>query len=129
MATHMKRILTVVILIAMITAAAGCEAFMAPPRTVLQYEFMPASGQLHYPRRVIALYNMQRALDPDASLSERVASLHVVEHVGMEYPEVCDNLRMLANDPETPAKLGLEASRILWPVDQQEHQLAAMSYW
>ncbi len=104
--------------------ASGCTMGSKPPESIGEYDWIVSEGFECYPQRTIALYNLQLAVDPDVPVERRVAALRLVEHIGADYPEVWEQLLMLADNPQTPTPLGIEVRQMLRPTGHAAEELA-----
>jgi hypothetical protein len=75
------------------------------PVTVEQYEAAQGPDTRTVAPEVVRLHNLQRVLNGDLPVAERVASLRLVERLGGDEKSLLEALSTLAGDPKTPAEL------------------------
>ncbi len=92
----------------------GCAPMAPPPpKSLAEYKIMRTQDPHAYARRTILLTNLQRALDHERLVQERMDSLRLVMHLGSNDPSVKNQLRPLLTESDCPYELRRSAAEFL----------------
>ena len=117
-------------LLAAVSLAGGCGGEIGPPPHNLTEYRQYHGGQQHpYPRFVILQHNLQRVLDGQRSIEERVESLRLVDHLGGEDPSVRTSIAAILAETEAPAELHRAALSFLMKRDFPDLAAHLMKAW
>ncbi len=84
-----------------------------PPKSLAEYKIMRTQDPHAYSRRTILLTNLQRALDHERLVQDRVDSLRLVMHLGSNDQSVKNQLRPLLTESNCPYELRRSAAVFL----------------
>ena len=103
----------------------GCEPVqLSPaPKNLAEYSQMGRADRQRYSNETVLQFNLARVYDPELAVKERLASLAVVDKLGLEDENALADLATLLRDPKCPTKLGRSVLRFL--LKQNYSDLAA----
>ncbi|MDY6914101.1 MAG: hypothetical protein SVT52_06575 [Planctomycetota bacterium] len=94
------------ILLAAVLLSCGCTSSVPrPPQNMAEYERMRQDTSNAYPNQTIVLHNLQRVLDEEVEVSQRIESLRLAGALGGENPETYARMAELLRRNETPVEL------------------------
>lgn len=111
----MNRLLLTIVILATGLVGHGCGPTAAPPPTTIGgYEKLPQGGNEVYPRQVILLHNIQRVLDADLPVKDRMDSLALTDRlVAANDPDIMSQIGVVLTQPNCPPELHKAALQFL----------------
>lgn len=94
----------------------GCEpvATGEAPTNLAEYRQMDSAARRNFPNRSILQINLTRVQNPDLPVEQRIASLELVEELGISDRVVLADLASMRRDQQTPRELRVAALKVLF---------------
>ena len=104
---------------------AGCKPVqLSPaPKNLAEYSRMDRRNRQRYPDELVVQFNLARVYDDELPTEERLASLALVDKLGLGDEDALGDLATLMRDPKCPTKLSRAVLRFL--LKQNYSDLAA----
>ncbi len=117
-------------LLAAVSLVGGCAGGIGPPpHNLTEYREYYGRQQHPYPRFTILQHNLQRVLDGERSIEERLESLRLADHLGGEDPAVRTSIAAILAEPEAPVELHRAALAFLMKRDFPDLAGHLMKAW